>query len=485
MSDARHLSDAVKQPRAVFERCAIWWLRRDLRLIDNQALNSALESAGQVAPVFILDPRLLASPYVGEKRAAFLFAGLRALDDSLRQRGSYLIVRSGDPEEQLARLAQECQAQAIYAEPDYSPYARRRDARLERSLPLSWVGSPAVQPPGVVVKKNGEPYTVFTPFSNAWKALPGPQLGMAFSSPAHITTPLGLETLFLPDAPASDALFLFPAGEAEAQRRLHSFVYARDGLPPIYDYASGRDRLDLEGTAQLSPYLRFGMLSPRQAVSTARQAIQDAPNADARRSAETWLNELIWREFYIHILYHHPRVRRENFRLPHVRWETNPDYFAAWCAGRTGYPVVDAAMRQMLNSGWMHNRARMIVASFLTKDLLVDWRWGERWFMQHLIDGDPAANNGGWQWTAGTGTDAAPYFRIFNPISQSLKHDPQGVYIRRWLPELSRVPDEYIHEPWKMPREAQKAAGCEIGVDYPAPLVDHAERRDRVMQAYK
>jgi deoxyribodipyrimidine photo-lyase len=168
-----------------------------------------------------------------------------------------------------------------------------------------------------------------------------------------------------------------------------------------------------------------------------------------------------------------------------VRWENNPDYFAAWCAGQTGYPVVDAAMRQMSNSGWMHNRARMIVASFLTKDLLVDWRWGERWFMQHLIDGDPAANNGGWQWTAGTGADAAPYFRIFNPVSQSIKHDPQGVTIRRWLPELSHVPDEYIHEPWKMPVEVQKTAGCKIGVDYPTPLIDHAGRRELVLRAYQ
>jgi deoxyribodipyrimidine photo-lyase len=173
-----------------------------------------------------------------------------------------------------------------------------------------------------------------------------------------------------------------------------------------------------------------------------------------------------------------------NFRLQEIHWVNNQEHFLAWCQGQTGYPAVDAAMRQLLHGGWMHNRSRMIVASFLTKDLLIDWKWGERWFMQHLIDGDPAANNGGWQWTAGTGTDAAPYFRIFNPVTQSMRHDPQGVYIRRWLPELSSVPDEYIHEPWKMPLEIQRAAGCILGLDYPAPLIDHAWARDRALRVY-
>jgi deoxyribodipyrimidine photo-lyase len=186
----------------------------------------------------------------------------------------------------------------------------------------------------------------------------------------------------------------------------------------------------------------------------------------------------------MHILYHHPRLRKENFRLPHVRWQNQPDHFRAWSTGQTGYPIVDASMRQLVESGWMHNRSRMIVASFLTKDLLVDWRLGEQFFMQHLIDGDPAANNGGWQWTAGTGTDAAPYFRIFNPVTQGIRHDPQGKYIRRWLPVLELVPDEYIHEPWKMPRDIQTKSNCLIGQDYPLPLVDHAEARQRALIAY-
>jgi deoxyribodipyrimidine photo-lyase len=276
----------------------------------------------------------------------------------------------------------------------------------------------------------------------------------------------------------------FPPDEAEAHRRLMAFV---DGdRPPIYQYAQARDRLDVDGTSRLSPYLRFGMLSARQAVVAALDAIAAAPDDKSREGAETWLSELVWREFYVHILYHFPHVRQQSFRpnLRAIPWENDEADFAAWCEGRTGYPVVDAAMRQLAESGWMHNRARMIVASFLVKDLLIDWRWGERYFMQHLVDGDPAANNGGWQWTAGTGTDAAPYFRVFNPLLQSKKHDPQGATIHRWLPELAHVPDKFLHQPWKMPLEVQREASCVIGQDYAAPIVDHAWARERALAAY-
>jgi deoxyribodipyrimidine photo-lyase len=277
----------------------------------------------------------------------------------------------------------------------------------------------------------------------------------------------------------------FPPGESEAQRRLDSFVDPGDA--PIYRYAEGRNRLDQEGTSLLSPYLRFGMISARHAVVSAMTAIEAAPNPQGRKGAETWLSELIWREFYVHIHYHFPQVHGLSFRPVYDRivWENDAEAFAAWCEGRTGYPVVDAAMRQLVESGWMHNRARMIVASFLVKDLLIDWRWGERFFMQHLVDGDPAANNGGWQWTAGTGTDAAPYFRIFNPVLQGKKHDPAGVYVRRWLPELARVPDKFAHEPWKMPPDVQHEVGCTIGQDYPTPIVDHAWARERTLSAYR
>jgi deoxyribodipyrimidine photo-lyase len=229
------------------------------------------------------------------------------------------------------------------------------------------------------------------------------------------------------------------------------------------------------------------MLSARQAVVAALQAIEAAPTAAARQGAETWLNELVWRDFYHSILYHIPNVRQQSFRAEYdkISWNNDEAAFAAWNEGRTGYPVVDAAMRQLDQSGWMHNRARMIVASFLVKNLLIDWRWGERWFMQHLIDGDPAANYGGWQWTAGVGTDAAPYFRVFNPILQSQKFDPDGTYIRRWLPELAGVPQKFIHTPWTMPLEIQRQNGCLIGQDYPTPMVDHHLAKTQVIALYQ
>jgi deoxyribodipyrimidine photo-lyase len=222
-------------------------------------------------------------------------------------------------------------------------------------------------------------------------------------------------------------------------------------------------------------------------VVSALAAVDAAQDARAQRGAATWLNELIWREFYMHILYHFPYVRSCAFRadLRELVWENDPAAFSAWCEGRTGYPIVDAAMRQLRDTGWMHNRARMVVASFLVKDLLIDWRWGEQWFMRHLIDGDPAANNGGWQWSAGTGTDAAPYFRIFSPVLQSKKHDPDGAFIRRWVPELSDVPPHYIHEPWRMPKDAQDEHGCLIGENYESPIVDHSESRERAIDLFR
>ena len=470
-------------------RTAIWWIRRDLRLTDNQALQTALEEAEQVVPAFILDERLLASAYVGEKRLAFLLAGLNVLDASLRERGGYLVVRQGDPQAELGKLASECAAEAIFAEPDVSPYARKRDGRLADGLPIYWAGSPAAIPPGFVLNKLGRPYTVFTPFYKKWKTILPLEPGMAFGAPGQILTMPGISSLPLPSAPVLPESVPFPAGEPEALRRLQYFtqpsgIGQATETVPIYNYALGRNQLNEEGTSAISPYLRFGMLSARQAVVAALSAIEAAPDELARQAAQTWLSELAWRDFFIQVLYHFPEVRQGNFRHKQVRWDNNIRDFEAWKTGRTGYPLVDAAMRQLLQCGWMPNRARMVVASFLTKDLLIDWRWGERWFMQQLVDGDPALNNGNWQWTAGTGTDSVPYFRILNPISQSQKHDPQGLYIRHWLPELRSVADEFIHQPWLMPIEVQKTIGVRIGLDYPAPLVDHAARRSRALLAF-
>jgi deoxyribodipyrimidine photo-lyase len=462
---------------------AIWWIRRDLRLADNPALHKALTGGGQVVPLFVFDPALLESEWVAPQRVAFLVEGLRLLDADLRARGSRLVLRTGRPDAVLPEVVAEVGATAVYAQEDFSMYARQRDQAVAQVAPLHLLPGLTVHPPGLVKKADGTPYTVFTPFSRTWKQHTPPRQADLLPAPAQIATPEGLPSDAFPETEPFDKPF--PPGEVEAQRRLAVFV---NGLAaPIFDYRTNRNQLDLAGTAQLSPYLRFGMISARQAVVAALTAVAAAPNREAKKGAETWLNELIWREFYIAILHHFPFVQQRSFRDQYqtIPWRNDPDEFAAWCAGRTGYPVVDAAMRQLLMTGWMHNRARMITASFLVKDLLIDWRWGEKWFMQHLVDGDPAANNGGWQWTAGTGTDAAPYFRIFNPTTQGQKFDPSGHYIRRWLPELAFVPDRYIHEPHKMVTAVQNKANCRIGQDYPVPIVDHREARQRTLAAYK
>jgi deoxyribodipyrimidine photo-lyase len=408
---------------------AIWWIRRDLRLNDNPALEALLAAGRTALPVFVIDPGLWRPTQVGETRLAFLLGGLHQLNEALHERGSYLIVRKGPPEEALAQLASEQEAHEIYYQEDVSPYSRRRDTRVARRragvAELVSVGSPAIRPPGTVVKPDGLPYRTFTPFSRAWKALPGqPGLGLVDPQkapsrlPAALGTPPGISSQPLPNWPALPADHPFPPGEMAARRRLADF--AAEGMA---GYAERRDRLDLAGTSGLSPYLRFGMLAPERAYAAARQAAEQAAAAGdlpAQQGAESWTGA------------------------------TTRPISPPGAAGRTGYPIVDAAMRQLAETGWMHNRARMIVASFLTKDLLIDWRWGERYFMQHLLDGDPAANNGGWQWTAGTGTDAAPYFRMFNPASQG-----------------------------------QRQVGCRIGQDYPAPIVEHAAARQRALEAYR
>jgi deoxyribodipyrimidine photo-lyase len=464
---------------------AIWWVRRDLRLHDNTALIAALTYAEVVVPLFIIDPIILTADTFSSQRYAFMLNGLRQLDGDLRQRGSRLIVREGDIVQQLQQLLQESGAATIFAEEDYSPYARRRDqAIMAAGLPLQLTPGLTLHHPNAVHKKDGTPYTVFTPFSRVWRSLPQPARRDVLPVPDEMEFSAEITSLPIPipTQPTLSDTVPFAAGEAEAQRRLNTFVERR-----IYDYGDQRNRMDLGGTSQLSPYLRFGMLSARHAIVTAHAAIAAAQTDLQRDNAQTFLSELIWREFYQAILFHFPHVRQGNFRSDYdgLNWINDEDDFEAWCTGQTGVPVIDAAMRQLRTSGWMHNRARMIVASYLTKNLLIDWRWGERWFMQNLVDGDLAANNGGWQWSAGTGTDAAPYFRIFNPVTQSKKFDPDADYIRRWVPELKTVGNKQIHAPWEMAQAAQEKAGVIIGRNYPAPLVDLKLSRQRALDAYK
>lgn len=465
-------------------KTSIWWIRRDLRITDNQALFAAQNNSDQVIPVFILDQFLWNSPYVGEKRINFLLNGLRSLDQDLRKIGSRLIVQSGDPVQSLQKLFKETSADCIYAEEDFSQYARRRDKKIQQMLPLKLTNGLTAYHPMEMIKKDGTPYTIYSPFMRYWKSRPRPKASQVIPAPTQINSPARLTSTPIPDNSETYSGIPYLAGEQRAQEQLSNFVEGTN--PAIFNYAESRDRPDLNNTSGLSPYLRFGMVSTRQAVVTAFACIDEAVGNEAQKSAEVWLNELIWREFYFSILYHFPFVAKQSFRsnLRNIQWANNEEDFTAWTEGKTGFPFVDAGMRQLKKIGWMHNRTRMVVASFLTKNLLIDWRWGERWFMEHLIDGDPASNNGGWQWTAGTGTDAAPYFRIFNPISQSKRFDPDGKYIRQWLPELRNVPDDFIHEPWIMPYSLQSKIGCHIGIEYPAPIIELAWSRQRALEIY-
>ena len=446
--------------RTATDMTAIWWIRRDLRLTDNAALHSALE-AGSVLPVFIIDPAFDSS---SPRRKNFLYEGLHALDKDLRERGSFLVIRKGKTLDVLTQLVKEINADAIFAEEDFTPYARKRDLEIERHLSLHLVNGQTVHHPNAILKSDGTPYTVYTPYSKTWKAKLPIKLEL-FPAPERINTPFEIANEKLPPFKVNPH---FPAGEKEASVRLEEFLFKK-----IYSYSEDRNRMDLDGTSSLSPYLRFGMIGLRQAVSAARQAAAEKRGV----GAEVWLNELIWREFYIQILYHFPYVSKTAFNksLANIPWRNNASEFEAWKRGETGVPVVDAAMRQLKEIGWMHNRARMIVASYLVKDLLIDWRWGEAWFMENLLDGDIAANNGGWQWTAGTGTDAAPYFRVFNPVLQSTKFDPNGDYIRKWIPELRGVDTKNIHAPWEK--------GIKV-MGYPErPIIERD--KDRTLQAYK
>jgi len=454
----------------------IWWIRRGLRLNDNNALKLALETGLPVLPIFIIDPKLETPPSIA--RQSFIYAGLSALDKRLRQHGSYLILRKGDPAQILTDLVNQHNVVKIFAEEDFSPYATERDKEIARQLPLSLVSGLTINHPSITLKADGRPYTVFTPFKNAWTKLPRGRVS-AWQPDRPLATPSQIKTLEIPQHTPNPH---FPASEDAAATRLQDFLAEK-----IFSYHQDRDLMDRDGTSMLSPYLKSGMLSIHRVWDMTEELLTDPSNGKINQGVATWQNELIWREFYQYILYHFPHVRDEAFdaSFRSISWRDSNHDLQAWQSGMTGFPVVDAAMRQLLGISWMHNRARMITASFLTKDLLINWQEGEKWFMQHLVDGDIASNNGGWQWSAGVGTDAAPYFRIFNPILQGKKFDPAGKYIKKWVPELRNVPESYIHEPWLMPMDMQEQSGVCIGKEYPQQIVDRAMSRERTLNAYK
>jgi deoxyribodipyrimidine photo-lyase len=456
------------------------WLRRDLRVRDHPALVAAA-GAEELLPVFCFDDRLLHGRHASGPRTQFLLDALADLNRSLRGLGSRLFVRRGLPERVLLSLAREVGAERVHFSCDVGPFARERDRRVAESLGDAGIevrGHPGVfvaDDLGPLATGAGAPYTVFTPFYRKWSAanrrpleaaprrLPPPPAGI---DPGELPTihELGLR---------QEVSHPTRGGEGPAREQLAAFL-----AEGVTGYASSRDMVGRAGTSRFSQYLHLGCLSAREIEHSLGQS----------RGDEALRRQLCWRDFYAHVLLHFPANAHSEHQ---ARYRGTLSYsdarrrFEAWCEGRTGFPFVDAGMRQLWEEGWMHNRARLVVGSFLTKDLGIDWRWGERWFMRLLVDGDEANNNGNWQWIASVGVDPQPpYRRAYNPARQQARFDPDGTYVRRYVPELREVPLERLTEPWEMTVEEQRRAGCSIGRDYPAPIVDHRAAREQALARY-
>ncbi len=463
----------------------LMWFRRDLRLADNPALSWATRTGRPVIPVFILDDDSESRPSGGASRW-WLYGSLHALRADLKTSGSRLTLRRGVARETIAALAQETGASTIVWNRLYDPEIIRQDAEIQAQCEAAGVGiqsfnAALLLEPWTIQTGSGSPYRVFTPF---WRrcleqgfALPETEKP-ALVPPASWPATEALDTWNLrchnPDWAAGFRKAWRP-GEEGARQRLEDFL--RDGAGK---YATNRDAPGKQGTSRLSPHLHFGEIGPRQIVA-ALGGIKAGADKDA------FLRQIGWREFCHHLLFHNPEMERVNIRREFDRmpWRNDPDGLRRWQRGQTGYPLVDAGMRELWTTGWMHNRVRMIAASFLTKHLLIDWRHGADWFLDTLVDADLANNSAGWQWTAGCGADAAPYFRIFNPVAQSRRFDAAGEYVRTWVPELRRLPGKAIHAPWQAPPSVLDKAGVRLGENYPYPIVDHAKARRRALDIYR
>ena len=482
---------------------ALVWFRRDLRADDHAALYHALRAARRVWCLFVFDTDILDPLPRADRRVEFIFASLHDLDGQLAalgeqhgHRGVRLLVRHGQASPEVTTLAAQLGVQAVYANHDDEPGSLRRDAQVRDALAARGVAwhtgkDHVVFERSEVLTQAGRPFSVFTPYKNAWLKKLDPFFLKAYPTASHadaLVAPPGEVRAAMPTLadlgfePTDLHRLPIPVGSAGARALLNDF------LPRIDSYGDARDFPAMKGPSYLSVHLRFGTVSIRELAQMARGRVTPGTEG-ARPGAMVWLSELIWRDFYHQILHHYPRVENACFRSEYdrIEWEQGPladELFAAWCDGRTGYPLVDAAMAQINQTGYMHNRLRMVVASFLTKDLGIDWRRGERYFALHLNDYDLAANVGGWQWAASTGLDAQPWFRIFNPVTQSERFDAEGRFIRRYLPALSKLSNKTIHAPWLASDAELQRAGIVLGREYPMPIVDHAEARNATLDRY-
>ncbi|MEP7353560.1 MAG: deoxyribodipyrimidine photo-lyase [Acidobacteriota bacterium] len=459
------------------------WLRQDLRLSDNPSLNAAMERGSPIVPVFIWSPQEEGNRPLGSASRWWLKQSLEQLNAALRKRGSRLVIRSGPVLDTLLTLSKETGANAIFWNRTYEPAAIARDRELkhtlrERGLTVNSFPGNLLFEPWTLANSTGQPFRVFTAF---WKAcLKSPAPASPSSAPDTILAPaswpnseqdLDLDSDTKVDW-AAGLRESWQPGEASALKQLTVFLDHA-----VVPYATERDRPDHPGTSLLSPYLHFGELSPRQIWHA----------AVGRPDAAAFLRQLVWREFAHHLLFHYPATPDQPLRSEflHFPWRLDEASFKAWTRGQTGYPIVDAGMRQLWHTGWMHNRVRMVAASFLVKHLLIPWQEGAAWFWDTLVDADLANNTMGWQWVAGCGADAAPYFRIFNPTLQAERFDPDGAYVRRWVPELANLPNEWIHQPWNAPALVLQGAGVELGMTYPLPVVNHEFARDRALMLWR
>jgi len=453
---------------------AIVWFRRDLRLTDNTALNRAVKSGLPILPVYVIDDL-----DAGGAERWWLHHSLSALDASLRELGGGLHIASGNPVDVLAHLAEKTDAEVVYCQHRYEPdaVAQLREVRekLGESVRLNAAQHQLLTEPGSVTTGSGSVYKVFTPFYRAASGEPVPKpttaTPTAFNDACKSQDKDALAALLPKFDWAAGFTPLWTPGERGAQTRLD------EAVEKSASYGDERDRPDLEGTTRLSPHMHFGEVSVREAYHRLIHA----------KNSEPLVRQLYWREFSYHLLMENPTMPEHPLRdeFEHFPWVEDDEFLKRWQRGTTGYPIVDAGMRQLWQTGWMHNRVRMIVASFLVKHLLIPWQHGANWFLDTLVDADLANNSAGWQWVAGCGTDAAPYFRIFNPITQGQKFDPMGAYVREFCPELERVPAKHIHEPWVMDADALKSCGVVLGDNYPQPIVEHKEARQRALDAYQ